>query len=280
MVSTTLDNNPKSFNTAESKTTQQIQSLTYQHQSQTSNGYLATSEPSTNLLNDKKISMLFPKCRPKSDVNFNPVHIPISSPTSSLSSESTVPTKSPNCTTNPFLQPDDVIHQHTEDTYQYGRDYCNKLHLNLTGTTSTSNDEIGLNTAQQCMQRNHQLSGYGQHKAMTYNYNYHSHNPFKDKYMDHRIRTPSTTPVSTVLNSPEVTDNETRLGYHNQSHHIQVGCSPVNHSANDGNHIDALETPTKSMAVVADGEIVVFDDIAESWQSNYFILIKSFYIVW
>uniref|UniRef100_A0A1B0CGW2 Uncharacterized protein n=1 Tax=Lutzomyia longipalpis TaxID=7200 RepID=A0A1B0CGW2_LUTLO len=124
---------------------------------------------------------------------------------------------------------------------------------------------------------------------------YHQ-NPFlKDTelgFWDMRARTPNTTPASTVLNSPEVTDSEggmagpplglvsrSHIGMlpSKQSHHIRVGRSPVGHgesysfveptSAAAAASCSSTSASGRSVAVVTDGEVVVFDDIGDTLQN-------------
>lgn len=124
------------------------------------------------------------------------------------------------------------------------------------------------------------LSSYNSAKFLAQKPNYYHSNPFvvKESHWEQRKRTPNTTPASTVLNSPDLTDSDSRNCYGKSgNHHIRVGRSPVNQTNNMGNGggggsggvvAPDILTPTKSMAVaVADGEVVVFDDIGENWQS-------------
>lgn len=94
-------------------------------------------------------------------------------------------------------------------------------------------------------------------------------------------RTPNTTPVSTVLNSPDLTDLDTKLRYQHstlmQHHQIKVGRSPVGSGGNnDSNNSTNPSSPTlqtshpgrhqaeaafSSFSLLSDGEMVVFDDI-------------------
>lgn len=95
-------------------------------------------------------------------------------------------------------------------------------------------------------------------------------------------RTPNTTPVSTVLNSPDLTDLDTKLRYQHstlmQHHQIKVGRSPVGSGGNnDSNNSTNPSSPTlqtsghpgrhqaeavfSSFSLLSDGDIVVFDDI-------------------
>lgn len=122
-------------------------------------------------------------------------------------------------------------------------------------------------------------------------------NPFiKDNYNYN-----SSTPASTVLNSPELTDYESRNYYYTHNK-IRLGRSPVNRSEHQEHHnsytsrnyqqqqqqqqqthhsID-LSSPTSSPTEGLNGDgrdgitvngrdgIVVFDDISENWQSKFF----------
>ncbi|XP_053682368.1 uncharacterized protein LOC128732926 isoform X3 [Sabethes cyaneus] len=98
-------------------------------------------------------------------------------------------------------------------------------------------------------------------------------------------RTPNTTPASTVLNSPDLTDLDTKLRYQHSSlmhhHQIKVGRSPVGSGGNnDSNNSTNPSSPTQlsaglgaaiqsaagqqqfsSFSMLSDGEMVVFDDI-------------------
>lgn len=199
---------------------------------------------------NEKISILFPKCRPKSDINLNPMNnnSMTTPPSSSLSSESSAATKSPNINTNPFL----MSRQPVEKTSYY---YKTKEDYDFQPSSAVSNYTQKL---------------LSQKPAATY-YN-SSQNPFiKDSHWETRKRTPvNTTPASTVLNSPDLTEIETRVAYPKTGHHIRVGRSPVNHT--DGSNSVEVVSPTKM--AVEDGEVVVFDDIGENWQSTYKFLIR------
>ncbi|XP_058840140.1 uncharacterized protein LOC131695623 isoform X6 [Topomyia yanbarensis] len=101
-------------------------------------------------------------------------------------------------------------------------------------------------------------------------------------------RTPNTTPASTVLNSPDLTDLDTKMRYQHstlmQHHQIKVGRSPVGSGGNnDSNNSTNPSSPTQiggpggavllgghqsgrqqqfsSFSMLSDGDIVVFDDI-------------------
>lgn len=191
---------------------------------------------------NEKISILFPKCRPKSDINLNPMNnnSMTTPPSSSLSSESSAATKSPNINTNPFLMSRQPVEK-TSYYYKTKEDYD--------------------------FQPNSAVPNYTQ-KLLSQKQNYYnsSQNPFiKENHWETRKRTPNATPSSTVLNSPDLTEIETRVTYQKTGHHIRVGRSPVNHT--DGSNSVEVVSPTKM--AVEDGEVVVFDDIGENWQSTY-----------
>lgn len=83
--------------------------------------------------------------------------------------------------------------------------------------------------------------------------------------LEMRKRSPNTTPASTVLNSPDLTE----VHYsQNHQHQIRVGRSPVSQHAN---HTSSTSpgSPTDvgkvSIGLVREGEIVVFDDIDTNW---------------
>lgn len=200
---------------------------------------------------NEKISILFPKCRPKSDINLNPMNnnSMTTPPSSSLSSESSAATKSPNINTNPFLMSRPVEKNTTSYYYKTKEDYD--------------------------FQPNSAVSNYTQKLlAQKPTYYQSSQNPFiKDNsHWETRKRTPNTTPASTVLNSPDLTEIETRVTYPKTGHHIRVGRSPVNHT--DGSNSVEVVSPTKM--AVEDGEVVVFDDIGENWQSTYKYISNAF----
>ncbi|XP_037920527.1 uncharacterized protein LOC119657601 isoform X2 [Hermetia illucens] len=194
-----------------------------------------------------KISLLFPKCRPKNDVNLNIVpksnkinnssnNQPAdSSPVSSSLSSESLSSVTPRISTNPFLNPSSI-----PDTPQ----------------------ERPIASASQNYSSN--LAGTKNFQSMPRKRSYHgpNQNPFiKDTYWETRH---NTTPASTVLNSPDLTENESR-NHFIQKQHVKVGRSPVSHP--ELLPPIGLDTPTRGVAVVADGEVVVFDDIAESWQN-------------
>lgn len=273
---------------------------------------------SSSSLNEK-ISILFPKCRPKSDINLNPMHntkitlttsttttttssttpssIPITSKivtatitttsmtspaTSSLSSSesSSAPTKSPNIGTNPFLINQSMINNSSGNNIINNRQFNEKISYYYKSKEDLNYQQQYVPTS--LSQYNNSLSKFSSTQKPT---SYYHSNPFvvKESHWEQRKRTPNTTPASTVLNSPDLTDSDSRNCYaKNSNHHIRVGRSPVNqttvmgNSGNGGetsvdgiiNNAPDILTPTKSMAVsVADGEVVVFDDIGENWQS-------------
>lgn len=72
------------------------------------------------------------------------------------------------------------------------------------------------------------------------------------------MRTSNTTPASTVLNSPDLTEIEQSNNFQNQ---IQVGRSPVSGQNEE-------QSPDDSHTFVNDGEVVVFSDIEENWKSG------------
>lgn len=72
------------------------------------------------------------------------------------------------------------------------------------------------------------------------------------------MRTSNTTPASTVLNSPDLTDMEQSNNFQNQ---IQVGRSPVSGQNEE-------RSPDDSHTFVNEGEVVVFSDIEENWKSD------------
>lgn len=93
--------------------------------------------------------------------------------------------------------------------------------------------------------------------------NYLMSDKTKDKDNDRYVwemwmRTSNTTPASTVLNSPDLTDMEQSNNFQNQ---IQVGRSPVSGQNEE-------RSPDDSHTFVNEGEVVVFSDIEENWKSE------------
>lgn len=122
-------------------------------------------------------------------------------------------------------------------------------------------------------------------------YHITNQNPFiKENYWETRH---NTTPASTVLNSPELTgENENNRNHFISKQHVKVGRSPVSHSSSITTNIDSTlimdsssssidleDTPTRGVAVVAGGEVVVFDDITENWQSKSILFFYLFMIL-
>ncbi|XP_059618796.1 uncharacterized protein LOC132263183 [Phlebotomus argentipes] len=229
----------------------------------------------------EQISMLFPKCRPRNDVNLNPVnHAPASPPSSSLSSNSSsvrIPlAKSSSVATNPFLSA-----THDAPGLSGRPDRFSNYYY---GSNSQASVEYGSNYSQnstEMMSKHFQKHLNHVQRSASYH-----QNPFlKDSelgFWDLRARTPNTTPVSTVLNSPEVTDAEGGLGglerrslshHAKPQHHIRVGRSPVSHgegysfAESIGGQAASAAASGRSVAVVTDGEVVVFDDIGDTWQN-------------
>lgn len=229
------------------------------------------SEPQkTNILNDH-ISLLFPKCRPKNDINLNQLSsttttttkpttlnsragvsqinkmqsTAISPPTSSLSSESSLTSKSPNVGTNPFLTGPDLA-----TNYSLGGNYFNSQmrDSNIDG-----------------------VSKYSQKRSKHSNY-YYNHPPQQQQQQfNHQRENDSNiwelrnrTPVNTVLNSPDLIEMETKLTYTKQPYnHIRVGRSPVSHP-----EPPSIEEQTNLTTDVYDDGVVVFDDIEEDWNNS------------
>lgn len=76
-------------------------------------------------------------------------------------------------------------------------------------------------------------------------------------------RTPNTTPASTVLNSPDLHDMETKHISSFQHHQVVVGRSPVGFPDSPNSSDRNSPIPTN---LTKDGEVVVFDDIADDWR--------------
>uniref|UniRef100_A0A1B0D2W1 Uncharacterized protein n=1 Tax=Phlebotomus papatasi TaxID=29031 RepID=A0A1B0D2W1_PHLPP len=117
----------------------------------------------------------------------------------------------------------------------------------------------------------HSVRGISSTKQTTRPELHQINNVVSERYLwEMRRRTPNTTPASTVLNSPDLTESESRHGYHHHHHHqypIKLGRSPVSH-ADSASPV----TPPGGAALVTDGEMVVFDDIGDSWNGGRMIL--------
>lgn len=74
-------------------------------------------------------------------------------------------------------------------------------------------------------------------------------------------RTPNTTPASTVLNSPDLHDMETKHISSFQHHSVPVGRSPVGYT--DSPISSNSPIPTN---LTKDDEVIVFDDISDDWR--------------
>uniref|UniRef100_A0A182W5I1 Protein lin-10 n=1 Tax=Anopheles minimus TaxID=112268 RepID=A0A182W5I1_9DIPT len=149
----------------------------------------------------------------------------------------------------------------------------------------------------------HPLAGsIGESKTHPVGSQLHSHELYSDKESELHFwdgqsgMTQNTTPVSTVLHSPEPTtaDHEPKIRFQ-QRHQIQVGRSPVGSGGHNGSsdsttasspvllphcHHPSTNAATNlvvmpagshvyaTQSILSDGEIVVFDDIEPNWPSS------------
>ncbi|XP_059618780.1 protein lin-10-like isoform X1 [Phlebotomus argentipes] len=116
----------------------------------------------------------------------------------------------------------------------------------------------------------HPVRGISNTKQTTRPELHQINNIVSERYLwEMRRRTPNTTPASTVLNSPDLTESESRHSYHHHHHQypIKLGRSPVSH-ADSASPV----SPSGGPALVTEGEMVVFDDIGDSWNGGRMIL--------
>lgn len=100
-------------------------------------------------------------------------------------------------------------------------------------------------------------------------FNNHHLNNSSDRYglRELRRRSPNTTPASTVLNSPDLT--EVHHYQHHQQHQIKVGRSPVGHQQDSNcSHPVTPESPVASGGNSCSSNIV-FDDIGDGDNSSW-----------
>lgn len=219
------------------------------------------SEPQKKFLLNDQISLLFPKCRPKNDINLNQLSASstkqtilnsragvcktstmqsaaISPPTSSLSSESSLTSKSPNVGTNPFLTGPDLA-----SNYSLAGNFFNSQ------TRDTNIDGV----LKYSQKRSKHSNCYYNHPEEQ-QFNQQRENELNIWELRNR------TSVNTVLNSPDLIEMETKLTYTKQPYnHIRLGRSPVSHPK-------LIEEQTNLTTVYDDG-VVVFDDIEDDWNN-------------
>lgn len=328
-----------------------IENKNYQTKSTSSSGALndpsTLSSPTSSSLNDQ-ISILFPKCRPRNDVNLN--HLTNSTvtkfqsdigvtgstslsgltslntvtslhqqqqqqqqspPTSSLSSSdsSSAITKSPNnpIGTNPFLSSN--IQQYHGD---YISDNNSQKQLGFENREYSSNNSksssslvtaVTLGNTKIMSSNIDGVSKYSQkrpsHGNKSHNYYQYNQNPFiKDSERSiwelRSQRNGGNTALNQsnvvqsansggcnsgsanpnkVLNSPDLIEMETKLNFQ-KNHSIKVGRSPV--SARPpamGMEAPQLTNSTsngnpRTVNMISDGEVLVFDDIGESYTNK------------
>lgn len=292
------------------------------------NSNATSTENSSDVLNDE-ISILFPKCRPRNDVNLNVLTsnssitgenfsgssiikktitstttktTSQSPPTSSLSSSSdssinttksqqhTIGIKSTTPTTlnnqrltNPFLNTCTIAQY--DDKNILINNYNNSAIVLKSNAKMSSN----IDGATKYSQKRSSHHGNGAKQA----YYHHNQNPFiKDSErsiwelrtrqtpLQSQLLSPSTTTSTstgnTVLNSPDLIEMETKLNFSQKSHphhQIKLGRSPVNnqHLIVDPTQAHAAQSTShqnKSLNIILDGEIVVFDDIGDSYNNK------------
>ncbi|XP_055841948.1 uncharacterized protein LOC129909033 isoform X2 [Episyrphus balteatus] len=258
-----------------------------------------------------QISILFPKCRPKSDANTNPAtsttqqnsssnNFAQSPPAASGSSYSSESVSSARISTNPFLCLPSPSGNETKRNKFEITSHKDQEVVDMPRKSSGYNQPSSHQQQQQQQQQPYQQQHYHQqqqqqqpnqsttHRTMKSSGN---QNPFiNHNYWDTRH---NTTPAGTVLNSPELTsENTSRRHGHNylqKPQHIRLGRSPVSHQNPSHDYYNAAEvneraehheaqnrgdneTYNRAASIAASNGgngsgVVVFDDISDSWQN-------------
>lgn len=248
---------------------------------------LATSSPNLS----EKISALFPKCRPKNDANFygKSSMYADSNPTKVISSKYTTPGSAQHVLARAIdlnLKNNQLV-----DNASYATnltigspDHTIRPSSAIGKMNSQAQDGMGgmSNYTNRNGGSNHQQrgsgGGHGGHGGHPVNNDYHQNSV--DHFIWEKRRSPNTTPASTVLNSPDLTEMH-HYSHSSVQHQIKVGRSPVNQTDNGGgagggkksaSPISPTMTPVmqsgKPLALVSDGEVVVFDDIGDNWRNT------------
>lgn len=257
------------------------------------------STSTVNSFNDQ-ISALFPKCRPKNDANINKTSFYIdSNNTVSLASASALLASSPSSNDiknqNQLLNYDSqnvnhsIGHTLTDTIHQRATSYTkmNNAQNNIenSSTTIQSVDGTSINGSMTSLvdiggrisQTNYQTRNGGGHRPnSSFNVNNvlsSTSNAINNDRFVWEKRRRSQTPVSTVLNSPDLSDAS-----HYPHHQIKVGRSPVSqheHNSSSKNSTSPVSPIAPSRqpnnrphSLVSDGEVVVFDDIEHHWNNS------------
>lgn len=241
---------------------------------ETSNETESITTSSPNL--SEKISALFPKCRPKNDGN----NFYGKSSASSLyntdnNSTKLINNKFPASHTALSSRTIDLnIRNHNNynnqsiDNIGYSTNLTiespdrNTIHLSSSAINKMNNQTRDDNMANlsNYQSRNAGNGGGGGHRGHSIN-DYHSNSI--DHFIWEKRRSPNTTPASTVLNSPDLTDIH-HYPHNPVQHQIKVGRSPVNQTQSQDNGGKKSVSPN----MVSDGEVVVFDDIGDNWRNT------------
>lgn len=262
-------------------------------------GLLASdSTTNVNLINDQ-ISALFPKCRPKNDANLNKTSLFIDTNSTSLTPASALLASSPSSNDiknqNQLFDSDSVNsigHALTDTIHQRATSYSKmNVQNNSNGENSmtapangtSSNGSLASNTSslaelnQRMNLTNFQLRN-GAHRGSNATSTYHGGNGLGNERFvwEKRRRSPNTTPASTVLNSPDLSEVN-HYAHHPVQHQIKVGRSPVSQhehggSKNSASPVSPVVPPrqrgSRPVSLVSEGEVVVFDDIEGGWSNG------------
>lgn len=268
----------------------------------TSGLIVTETKSNVNLINDQ-ISALFPKCRPKNDSNLNKTTLFIDTTNhQTLTSASALLASSPSSNDiknqNQLFGTDSVNsigHALTDTIHQRAINYSkmNNIQNNtnadnninnapINGTSSNGSLISNTSSLAELNQRmnltNFQLRN-GAHRGIISTTNtYHGGNGLTNERFvwEKRRRSPNTTPASTVLNSPDLSEVN-HYSHHPVQHQIKVGRSPVSQhehssSKNSASPVSPIVPPrqrnNRPVSLVSEGEVVVFDDIENSWSNG------------
>lgn len=240
---------------------------------------ITTSSPNLS----EKISALFPKCRPKNDGNFyNKSTLYADNNSTKLIGNKYGTTVSASHTLSRTIDLNIKNHNQPIDSIGYSTNHT----IGSPDRTIHISSTIGKmnNQSQDNMSNLSGLANYQSRNGGAGNHRGHSNNDYHSNSIDHFIwekrRSPNTTPASTVLNSPDLTEVH-HYSHNPVQHQIKVGRSPVNQTQMDNGSVSSKKsvspispvvTPVlpsgKPLALVSDGEVVVFDDIGDNWRNT------------
>lgn len=246
---------------------QQLQQKLHKQQQQKQFATGASKTDDNNLfpLESEQISKLFPKCRPKaSDVNLNPVH------ETQREREREVVTTTTNNTAASNSSSTTITNTTTPAAVVTNKVGTSAMSNNKGNNMTTDNNQLKHHQQQQQQPPPHHRSQY-QQQQYAYHQQYHQQqqerqqNAYASLYKDIdeslrniRTRTPNTTPASTVLNSPDLSDLELKhhyqMGHHLYHNQIKVGRSPVEGSTD--NILENYNSPSPTSPTMSTNNLV------------------------